>query len=272
MTPDSLPYLIMTRAGLGSLIVVSIFVAISWLAGLLNRKAGNRDLLGAAIGGAMIFGVPGGIAIFAGLLASAFLVAIGAPPPTYLFLLGLAALSLRAAAKHPGNGMEGCTKIIGVVWSGYAIIWSLVSFEATGGVAALQAGDIDPLWVQPLISALPFALLALRVADRKKRSLWLFLGTLVVLSAVAAVVFLPVERGFAEQLLPASDWLRFPLAGLAVAAAFTLTRIVIAWNNKPNIRRIRLRDLRFSTRILATLFLLLGLSWATARQALLLIG
>jgi hypothetical protein len=264
----------MSRALIGSLVALGAFLAISAVASLIKHGAGKRpNVIGGLIVGALLLGIPLAVAVFVGFLASALLIAADVPPPTYIFILFLASIAFRAAVKHRGAGMEGCsTKLFGLMWSGYAMIWSIVSFEATGGLRALRTGEISMQWLLPAVTALPFALFTLTVAERKKRTLWLFLGVMAIMSAGTALIFLPIENGFLQRLLPASDWLRFPLAGLTVGALWTLVRMAIAWDSNPRVRRVRIRDLKTSTRVMLTLFLLLGLGWAAARQALLLIG
>ena len=82
-----------------------------------------------------------------------------------------------------------------------------------------------------------------------------------------APMFFPIENGFARSILPASDWLRFPLAGLAVAAVLTVVRLFFHLQNKPNIRRVRRRDFIARSRFLALIMIAFGLAWAAARAA-----
>lgn len=74
---------------------------------------------------------------------------IGAPAVTYVFILFAALVSFLAAVKHPDHGMEGCTKIVGLIWSGCAIIWSAVSFEAVGGLRTFEADAMSLRFFQP---------------------------------------------------------------------------------------------------------------------------
>ena len=264
MTSETLPILITGRAAIGSVAVILAFLLVNFISSSLKKRPNAPDLLGVLFGAAVLFAIPLAIAAFVGLLASSLLVAIDAPALTYVFLLFLALLSFRAAVKHPSSGMDGCTKMFALIWSGYAIVWSLVSFEATRGLHSFEADALSLRWLQPLLAALPFAIIVWRLAG-KKRSLWLFLGTLAFCSAAMALIFYPVENGFAGSILPASDWLRFPLAGLGVAVLLTLVRLFIHLQNKPNIRRARRRDLIYGARFLALVMIAFGLAWATAR-------
>ena len=105
----------------------------------------------------------------------------------------------------------------------------------------------------------------LKRSDRKKRSLWQFSGFWAFVAAIMALCFFPIERGFASAVLPESDWLRFPLVGLAIAALLTLVRLVFILRGKPNLRRMRLRDMRGGARMLALILAAMGLAWAAAR-------
>lgn len=257
--------LVAVRAAIGTFALLVAALAVLSIPGALKRKPGGARIVGRVLGAALILSFPLGIAAFCGTIASALLLAIGAPAPTYLFTGAGALVSFRAAVKHPGDGMHGCTKMFGLVASAYAFIWSLVSFEATGGVGALSAGGVDARWIEPLVAALPFALLVLRLTDRKKRNLWLFTGFFVFVAAVMALAFFPVENGFAASILPRSDWLRFPLSGAAVALLLSLVPLTFALRAKANARSARLRDWRRNSRMMAAIMVAMGLSWAAAR-------
>ena len=246
-------------------VLVAIFSVLSITSAIKKRPDHVGDLVGRVFGAAIIFSIPLAVAVPVGVVASGLLVAVGAPAITYIFIAFAALVSFRAAVKHSSAGMEGCTKIIGLIWSGYAFIWSIVSFDATGGLQSLEADALSLRWLQPPLAALPFALMVLKLSDGKKRNAWLFLGFLAFLSAIMALCFFPVERGFAADLLPRSDWLRFPLAALALAALLFLIRLAFVARTKPNIRRVRLRDLRNNMKILAALMVAMGVSWAAAR-------
>lgn len=262
-----LPILIAARAAIVAFaIIAAILLALSLASAFVKQKPAHPgDVIGRAIAAAIIFAIPLGIAAFGGLIASTMLLAIGAPPITYAFIAPSALVSFRAAVEHPGHGMEGCTKLFGLIASGYAIIWCGVSFAATGGLASIQSDAASLRWLQPPLAALPFALISLRMVDRKKRTAWLFVGTWAFVGAVMALCFFPIERGFAEALLRGHDWLRFPLAGILIVAVLSLVRLLMYARLKPDIRKVRIRDLRSSTRILALIMAAMGLSWAAAR-------
>jgi hypothetical protein len=212
-------------------------------------------------GAALLFTIPLAVAVPVGVIASALLIGVGTPPIVYVFT-GLAALiSFSVAVRHPSQGMEGCNKIFGLLWSGYAVLWSAVSFEATGGFGLAGSNVIILHLLQPPLAALPFALAVLKVTDKKKRGAWPFLGFWVFLSAMMALCFFPVERGFAGSLLPQSDWLKFPTAGLAIVLIATGIRILLTLKKGPR----KLRTMGKNARILAAVFILMGLSWAAAR-------
>ena len=266
---DPLPVLIAVRALIWSTAVLLLVLTLMSIAHAISKRSFNLgDLVGRVIGAALIFGVPLGIAAFAGIIPSALMLVVAAPPITYLFTALASLVTFRAAVRHPGGGMEGCTKLFGLIWSSYAFVWSAVSFEATGGFQSFEADALSLRWLQPPLAALPFALTILRLSGKNKRTLWLFVGTWVFVAACMAVMFFPVERGFASALLPDSDWLRFPQFALGVAAAIFLFRTLLIYRRKPELRRMRMRDLRRDSRLFASILLVMGLAWAGAKATL----
>jgi hypothetical protein len=253
------------RAVVGSLALLTAVLAVMSIASARTKKSDLGNMVGRVFGAAIIFSIPLGIAAFFGTIASALLIAVESRPPTYLFTAVAALVSFRAAVKHSSYGMDGCTKMFGLVASGYALVWSLVSFDATGGVGAIDTGAVSARWIQPLVAALPFALLLLRLTDKKKRNWWLFTGVFVFIAAVMALAFFPIENGFAASIMPRSDWLRFPLTGVAVALLLSLVPLTFALRAKPNVRRVRLRDARRNIPNMAAIMAAMGLSWAVAR-------
>lgn len=266
---DPLPVLIAVRALIGSTAILLLVLTFMSIAHAINKRSSNLgDLVGRVLGGAMIFTIPLGVAAFAGMIASALMLAVGAPPITFLFTALASLVTFRAAVRHPGGGMEGCTKLFGLIWSGYAFMWSAVSFAATGGLQSFEADAFSLRWLQPPLAALPFALIVLRLTDQKKRNIWLFIGTWVFVAACMAVMFFPVERGFGSAILPDSDWLRFPLFALAVAAAIFLFRALLIYRRDPKLRRMRIRDLRRDSRLFAAILLVMGLAWSATKALL----
>lgn len=246
-------------------VMLAIFALVSVTSAFKRKPDHPGDLIARAVGATMIFAVPLAVAFPVGIVASGLLTGVGAPPMTYIFIGFAALVSFRAAVRHPSYGMEGCSKMFGLVWSGYAVVWSAVSFHATGGLQTFGEQAVSLRWLQPPLAALPFALMVLKLSDRKKRNLWLFLGFWAFVGAIMALCFFPVERGFASAILPRSDWLRFPLVGVVVVALLALVRLAFHLRAKPNIRRGRIRGLRSNTRIFLLIFVAMGLSWAAAR-------
>lgn len=260
------PILIASRAAIITFAVIAAVLLVLSLIGAVRKKPDHAgDIIARVLGASIVLAIPLGIAALGGLFASAVLLGVGAPAMTYGFIALASLVSFRAAVKLPGREMEGCTKLFGLVASGYALVWCGVSFAATGGLESLESDTLSLRWLQPPLAALPFALTVLKLTDSKKRTAWLFIGSWAFVAAVMALCFFPIERGFAEALLPESDWLRFPLAGIAIVAVLSLVRLALYWRLKPNIRRVRIRDLRTSTRILALIMAAMGLSWAAAR-------
>ena len=262
----ALPLQIAARATLAMLaVMLAVFSVLSVTTAIKQRTKHVGDLIGRVFGATFIFAIPLAVAIPVGVLASAFLIGVGAPAITYVFMGFAALVSFRTAVNHSSDGMEGCTRMIGLSWSGYAILWSGVSFQATDGLHSFETEALSLRLLQPPLAALPFALAVLKLSERHKRNAWLFLGFWAIVAAIMALCFFPIERGFAEGLLPRSDWLRFPLVGLAIAALLFLVRLAFVARLKPNIRRARLRDLQNGMKFVATIMVAMGLAWAGAR-------
>jgi hypothetical protein len=111
---------------------------------------------------------------------------------------------------------------------------------------------------------LPFAVALWRIAGTK-RTAWLLAGALIFLSAYFALWFFTVEAGFGAALLPASDWLRFPIAGIAAGFLLSLSPLARALNEQGARRSRALRDSGRNMLLFALITLPMGLAWALAR-------
>jgi hypothetical protein len=231
----------------------------------LRGKAKPVDPLGALFGTAVLGGVPVAIILFCGLFVSAGLIELGTPPIAYLFVGTAACLSFGVSLGRPSHGLEGCTKMFVVMWSAYATVWSAVSFVMLGGPEWFARDALSLTWLRPILVAAPYAAAFARVADKKRRTWPKFLGALVFISAFAALMFLPIEAGFATHLLPASDWLRFPIVAVAVALVAAVVPVLINLRSAPAVRKRRLRELPRQARLLSLILLPAGLLWAAAR-------
>ena len=232
------------------------------------RKGGRPSLekaIGHLFGMAVIFGGPCAFVGAAALASSALLIAVEAPPITYLFLSLAGAASLDSAIRMRSGGMEGCNKAVGLVAAAYLTVWSGVSFWMLGGMATLPAELTGLRWLQPPLAALPFVV-ALRTLAKDKSSLRLLLAALIFVAALQAMLFFPLESGIAADWPPRSDWLRYPLAGIGVASIFILLRLVLVLGRKnPSVRKSRIRDLRRDARLWIAIGAACGLAWALAR-------
>lgn len=221
------------------------------------------DPIGALFGAAVFGAVPVAVILFAGLFASAGLIAIQTPPITYLFIALAAGLCFAASLNRSSYGMEGCTKIFAILWSAYATVWSGLSFLILGGPERAGVDLASLAWLQPLLVAAPYAAAYARVADKKRRTWGKFVVGLVFASAFFALVFLPVQAGLVGRWLPISDWLRFPLAAALVATV--IAAVPVAMNALLSTRAVRLRRLRELPGQAGRLMALLvpaGLLWA----------
>lgn len=230
---------------------------------LFSKKGRVIDAPKRVVGATLVIAIPAGFAMLVGLAASTILQAASAPGPTYLFTALAALASFRPAFKAKGE-MAGCSQLLGVGLAGYALSWSIVSFWATGGWEAARQGALPAAIALPPLAALPFVGFIMKVAD-KQRTIWLFLGSTAFFCLVQALMFLPIENGFAAGMLPASDWLRFPLAGAAWAALFAAVRLAAFARLKPSIRRSRRSNLRFALLFVGGMMVASGFSWAAAR-------
>lgn len=250
-------------------ICLAIVVAVPTAGAIYGRIWGKpeqrvRNLAGNVLAGAAVFAIPCAIAVVVAMFAGGILLAIGAPPMVHPFVSLAGLVWLGAALKAPGHDMHGCTKLIGMIWSCYAIVWGMVAFHFTGGFERLAAWDSSPLWLTPFLAALPFALLVTHLKGAK-RTAWTFPAALGLVAALTALCYFPVEAGLGAHWLPASDWLRFPLAGLAVGLLLALVQLLGLIGGNAMARARRLRALLRGLLLGAALVAPTGLAWAAAR-------
>jgi len=248
-------------------ITIGILLAVMGGGALAGRLRGKRQpaALSNLLGAGLVMLVPLGVAVPLAALGDAGLRAVEAPPLTYIFisLAGLAGLA--GALKANGYGMDGCTKMIGIFAGLYIAVWGIVAFRFAGGLERLEVDAASLAWLKPPLAALPFALLLTRLSNARERTLRRFAGALLILSAFTALCYFPIEAGFAAAWLPASDWLRFPLAGLAVGAALSLVQLLSLIGGSPQIRARRARAMPRQTLAFALIVAPTGLTWALAR-------
>ncbi|MGZ8362028.1 MAG: hypothetical protein ACXWUX_16035 [Allosphingosinicella sp.] len=236
------------------------------LIGTIRKPKGTTALsvVGGSLGGIVILGIPTGIVTFIGIVALAILVTLDIPPIAYLFLSLAGLVMFDAALRAPSGGMEGCNKMVGLFGSVYLVICGGVAFWMTGGSEVWRAELASLRWLQPVIAALPFATAVALLGN--KDQVRLFLGFLGCLAAPFALVFFPVEDGFAAAWLPRTEWLRFPLAGAGTGAVLGLLHLFTALRTQRH--QVRARDVRrlVNTGIIYALVgMLAGLVWAAAR-------
>jgi hypothetical protein len=236
-----------------------------------GRPFAAGDLAGNIVGTAILLAIPFGVAAAAAIPVTALLIAAGTPPIAYPFVSLAALVGLRSALKRPSGGMEGCNRMIGTLATVYAFVWGAVAWWATGGPEALPTGLAHLRLLQPPLAALPVALVVTRLAG-KKRTYFLFFGTLALFSAYLAIGLFPIEAGFAAAWLPASDWLRFPIAATAEAALVAAFPFALKFAVEPRRRRELLRRLPRSLLLIAAVAAPVGLAWAAARAALALLA
>lgn len=89
------------------------------------------------------------------------------------------------------------------------------------------------------------------------------IGLELFIAIFAAIAFLPVERGFADNYLPTSDWLRYPIMGALVFATYALLAIPLGLIFSS--RAMTLRKILRSIGALGFFGLSLGIIWALTR-------
>ena len=255
------------EAGLAAQVVAYAYIALLGLslvvmgsaplfARLLGRPAKIPNPLELLAGVGLVIGLPAAIAAAMALLVTPILIAMPLPLAGWLLIAGLSLYGFSEAQRHPGSGMEGCTKLLIAAFSGFGLCWSAAAVL----LADPPAGDIAS-FVRPVIVAAP---LALFIGKHSRKPRWRnALGFWLVIAIFLAVAFLPVEQGFAAGILPESDWLRFPIMGVLVFGVWPLLAIPLSL-----IFGSRALDLRRTFRAMAAMGLvggLFGLVWAITR-------
>jgi hypothetical protein len=90
-------------------------------------------------------------------------------------------------------------------------------------------------------------------------------GAIAFLQAYFALWFFTIEGGFGAELLPGSDWLRFPIAGMLLWLPFSIVPFLTALNAPGQRRRRQLRDTWRNSLPIILLGAPMGLAWAGAR-------
>jgi hypothetical protein len=258
------------QVALGSLGGLAAVVGLAAGAAVLikptERKQGLLSALETAVLTAILMLVLGAVPAAASWALSGLLVANQASAATYLVIAALCALAVSVNFQAHYNGTAECGRFLACAFAAYGVIWALVAVIVLGG-AALPAQDVLLTVIRPLVAAAPFA--ALGFARARRRRVRSALAMELACAAFCAIVFLPVERGWAAAYLPVSDWLRFPLAGLAAAVALvaapTLAGGVLRATKRAGRIRERLRDGAFAGLLFGACAVLLGLAWALTR-------
>ena len=184
---------------------------------LVAKKGRVPNPFEAVFGVGVIVGIPGAFAAAMALLVTPLLVGMPLPLAGWLLIAALSLFGIVIAKGSFSGEMSGCSQMIASSVCAYGLCWAgtaIVMAEPPTG----NAGS----FLRPLLVAAPVALFVARHSrDRVKQGIAFELFIAVVL----AIAFLPVEQGFSAHLLPASDWLRFPIAGAIVFATWPLLAI-----------------------------------------------
>jgi len=234
-----------------------------------ERSVGVRRILGRILAAALLSLVPLALLSIAGLTAAALADLAGTPAIAFPFVSVAGIAGLRVAwTSRRGGEMGGCNRMIGLWIGTYVTAWGSAAWWAAGGAGTLGADVSSLRWLQPPLAASPLALLAWRLAGRK-RTAGLLLGFLLFLSAWLALWFFTVESGRAAALLPNSDWLRFPIAALGAALLLALLRLAKALQGRGPSRSRALRELPGQAMQCTAITLPMGFAWAAARTLVL---
>jgi hypothetical protein len=221
-----------------------------------SRPAKHATPIAAVFGAVLLVGVPGGIAAALALLVTPLLVAMPLPLAGWLLIACMCLYGFYEVKQRPGEGMEGCTTWLIATFAGFGLCWCgaaiLLADPPVGNAAS---------FVRPLLIAAPPALFVAKHTSRNRVRQAIGFG--LVIAILVAIAFLPVEQGFAGEYLPASDWLRFPIAGAVVFAAFPLLAIPLGLIF--GTRAINLRSTFRSMAMLGLIGASLGLGWAFTR-------
>lgn len=242
------------------LTLLSFALVVATIAPVIGRLLGRRGKIPnpveALVGVGFILGVPAAIAAAFALAVTPFFLALPLPLTGWLLIASLSLYGFYDATQRPSEGMAGCTSVFAFALSGFGLCWStaaiLLADPPTGDAAS---------FARPLLVAAPFALFAAMHSSGKRVKQ--AIGLELLIAMLAAIAFLPVERGFAEKYLPTSDWLRYPIMGAAVFATFVLLTIPLGLIF--SMRAMTLRNILRSIAKLGFFGLLLGLIWAFTR-------
>jgi hypothetical protein len=255
--PEPVALTIALRSGA---ICLAGIAAVALAAALVKAwRAGKAPDLRGPIAGSLVMAVPVAFAVWVAMAASVVLIGLGVPPLAYLFVGAAAGLAFAGGWRRSAYGMEGCARLLQLSLSAYAVVWSGMSFVLLGGPGALAIDLPGLAAARPLLVALPYAGAVVALTAARPGRAERFLGTLVVLAALFAFAFLPVER-----VLPGAGWVRFPLAAVALAVGLVGLHALMTSLLSRHRRAAVLRGAPLNAFRVALLLLPAGLSWAGA--------
>ncbi len=258
---------LLNDAGMATRVVAYAYVALlafalvvftigSLIGRLLGRATRIPNPFEMVVGIGVMVGLPAAVAATLALVVTPLLVGMPLPLAGWALIACMSLYGLYEAKQRPSGGMEGCTTWFVVGFSGFGLFWS-------GAAVFLADPPIGnaPSFARPLLVAAPLALFFAKHSSRNRVRQAIGAGLLVAI--FAAIAFLPVERGFADDYLPASDWLRFPIAGAVIFALYPLVSIPLTLLFGS--RAIHTRKIFQAMALLGLIGLSLGLAWALTR-------
>jgi hypothetical protein len=247
---------IVAYAYFGLMVVAFALAILAPVAGrLIGRKTRLVDPFEAIFGVGIIVGIPVAFAALAALFVTPILIAIPLPLGGWL-LIGAFAIYGFWGSEASGGEMGGCSKMIGIGWAAFGLSWAITAII----LADPPTTNIGSA-LRPLLVAAPLGI-TLGLTNSRRRAK-LAVGLTLLFALLLAVAFLPIERGFASEILPTSDWLRFPLAGAIVFGIWPL--IAIPFQIFLSKRAVKWRGIFGAATGLALIGGLFGLVWAFTR-------
>lgn len=239
--------------------------------GISKRRSVISD---AIIGVGVLLAMPAALVAALSVPLTAALLAIPVSTAGWVLILAFCGFLLWRTTKKSSHGAEGCTKLIGIAMLGYAVVWAATALalgpesralvdlaSVATDAAAPSVEQAGSELLRALLVALPFWLM-LMILSEAESPVFAF-GFALFIAVVASVTLGPVERGFAASILPESDWLRFPITGLATGFMMSWPSLFFTVINKKP--RRDWTKYRRSATVTLILGLLLGLLWAVTR-------
>lgn len=253
-------------AELGTQIVATAYfilvvggVVLAMLSSMVGRLTGKKkqmdNPIAVLVGMGVIVGIPAAFGAAGAFFLTPLLVGMPLPLAGWLMIAAFAVWGFWGAEASSGE-MGGCSRMIGISLSAYGLTWALTAIVLADPPAGNAAS-----FLRPLLVAAPLAIVLGK--DSRGNKVQQTIGFGLMMAMLCAVAFLPVERGFAAWLLPATDWLRFPIAGAIAFGIWPL--LVVPISLLVGDRRIKWKEKAQVASALGLVGTAFGLVWALTR-------